>query len=114
MEYRYINRFFFFFLGGGTGSLYVLLFSGEVIVIRYQHIAGCQSLYSYILSGGSGRASHSARLPPYWLRRVSETAACFYMRRRTGAPGACFAHHITASPLFVAPRQLDGGLFLHA
>jgi len=26
--------------------------AGEVIVIRYQHIAGCQSLYSYILSGG--------------------------------------------------------------
>ena len=34
-----------------TGSLYVSLFSGEVIVIRYQHIAGCQSLYSYILTG---------------------------------------------------------------
>jgi len=25
--------------------------AGEVIVIRYQHIAGCQSLYSYILIG---------------------------------------------------------------
>jgi len=24
--------------------------AGEVIVIRYQHIAGCQSLYSYILT----------------------------------------------------------------
>jgi len=24
--------------------------TGEVIVIRYQHIAGCQSLYSYILN----------------------------------------------------------------
>jgi len=51
MEYRYIvNFFFFFFFLCVTGSLYVPLFSGEVIVIRYQHIAGCQSLYSYILS----------------------------------------------------------------
>ena len=25
--------------------------AGEVIVIRYQHIAGCQLLYSYILTG---------------------------------------------------------------
>ena len=87
--------------------------------------------------------------PSFWLRRVSETAAGFYMRRlthgRCGGGGvlctappppflgcaaserrrlvsACVdararrgrASHITASPLFVAPRQLDGGLFLHA
>jgi len=50
MEYRYIDRFFFFFFLRVTGLLYVSLFSGEVIVIRYQHIAGCQSLYSYILT----------------------------------------------------------------
>ena len=85
--------------------------------------------------------------PPFCLRRVSETAAGFYMCRlthgrcggvlRTAPPppflgcaaserrrlvSACVdarawrgrALHITASPLFVAPRQLDGGLFLHA
>jgi len=43
--------FFFFFFVCVTGSLYVSLFSGRGrIVIRYEHIAGCQSLYSYILS----------------------------------------------------------------
>jgi len=55
---------------------------------------------------------HSPATPALGLRRVRETAACFYMRRRTGAAGR--VSHITASPLIVAPRQLDGGLFLHA
>jgi len=56
---------------------------------------------------------HSPASPAVGLRRVRETAACFYMRRRTGAAGACFAHHCL--PLIsCAARQLDGGLFLHA
>jgi len=29
--------------------------AGEVIVIRYQHIAGCQSLYLYILTPEAGQ-----------------------------------------------------------
>jgi len=40
-------RFFFFFFH------LVVAVAGEVIVIRYQHIAGCQSLYLYILKYGS-------------------------------------------------------------
>jgi len=38
----------------------------EIIVIRYRHIAGCQSLYSYIFSV-SGGAWLRAGLPPVYL-----------------------------------------------
>ena len=77
MEYRYIDRFLLLLLLCVTGSLYVSLLSGEVIVIRYQHIAGCQSLYSYILKGsvstaltprGGLQLAHRRHAPPFVLR----------------------------------------------
>jgi len=39
--------------------------AGEVIVIRYQHIAGCQSLYSYILTCRPATHPASPLTPPH-------------------------------------------------
>jgi len=54
--------------------------------------------------------------PFFWLRRVSETAAGFYMRRLTHrrCGGGGVLRTAPRPPFWAAPRQRDSGLFLHA
>jgi len=88
-----------------TGSLYVLLFSGEVIIIRYQHIAGCQSLYSYILRGWTAaprrvvKQAHGVRVRRDGVGGVRRAAVC--VRK-----GWCWRH--TAGSVVGARRQTLG------
>jgi len=56
------RSFFFFFFLCVTGSFFVFFFCGGVTVFRYQHIAGCQSLYSYILNDAGFAAAPCVRV----------------------------------------------------
>jgi len=57
--------------------------AGEVTVIRYQHIAVCQSLYSYILSCGHGGRPRRRRQHCHILRllRLGQRASVASTRR---------------------------------
>jgi len=56
--------------------------AGEVIVIRYQHIAGCQSLYSYILRRGchSRDVSRDFKFSLVTSKRFADLGEPFRMR----------------------------------